>query len=130
MRAGPAATRLNDMVGLLDALGSEQAVIAGHDWGAPVAWHAALLRPDRFRAAIALGVPFLPRSPVVPTSVTPHREDAIFYQLYFQQLRMAEAELERDVRQASSSCWETRAPAPLWRRTKERPVFEPARAME
>jgi pimeloyl-ACP methyl ester carboxylesterase len=33
------------MVGLLDALGVEQAVIAGHDWGAPVAWHAALLAP-------------------------------------------------------------------------------------
>ena len=40
---------VGDMVGLLDALGDEQAVIAGHDWGAPVAWHAALLRPDRFR---------------------------------------------------------------------------------
>ena len=38
------------MVGLLDALGEQTAVIAGHDWGAPVAWHAALLRPDRFRA--------------------------------------------------------------------------------
>ena len=114
---------VGDMVGLLDALGSEQAVIAGHDWGAPVAWHAALLRPDRFRAVIALSVPFLPRSPVVPTSVTPHREDAIFYQLYFQQLRMAEAELERDVRQASSSCWETRAPARCGVEQKVRPVL-------
>ena len=36
-----------DMVGLLDALGERDAVIVGHDWGAPVAWHAALLRPDR-----------------------------------------------------------------------------------
>ena len=26
-----------DVVGLLDALGAESAVIAGHDWGAPVA---------------------------------------------------------------------------------------------
>ena len=45
---------VGDMVGLLDALGERQAVIAGHDWGAPVAWHAALLRPDRFRAVIGL----------------------------------------------------------------------------
>ena len=37
-----------DMVGLLDGLGAETAAIAGHDWGAPVAWHAGLLRPDRF----------------------------------------------------------------------------------
>jgi pimeloyl-ACP methyl ester carboxylesterase len=58
---------VGDMVGVLDALGVEQAVIAGHDWGAPVAWNAALLRPDRFRAVIALSVPFRPRSPVVPT---------------------------------------------------------------
>jgi pimeloyl-ACP methyl ester carboxylesterase len=29
---------VGDMVGLLDALGRETAVIAGHDWGAPVAW--------------------------------------------------------------------------------------------
>jgi pimeloyl-ACP methyl ester carboxylesterase len=48
------------MVGLLDALGQERAVIAGHDWGAPVAWHAALLRPDRFNAVIGLSVPFIP----------------------------------------------------------------------
>src|SRR6266511_4125463 len=41
---------VGDMVGLVDALGGESAVIAGHDWGAPVAWHAALLRPDRFHA--------------------------------------------------------------------------------
>src|SRR5437667_9917815 len=37
-----------DVVGLLDALGEETAVVAGHDWGAPVAWNSALLRPDRF----------------------------------------------------------------------------------
>ena len=82
---------VGDMVGLLDALGAEQAVIAGHDWGAPVAWHAALLRPDRFRAVIGLSVPFMSRSVVFfnssaapPTSIMPRRDDAIFYQLYFQ----------------------------------------------
>ncbi len=43
---------VGDMVGVLDALGEKTAVIVGHDWGAPVAWHAALLRPDRFRAVM------------------------------------------------------------------------------
>ena len=90
---------VGDMVGLLDALGTQQAVIAGHDWGAPVAWHAAQLRPDRFRAVIGLSVPFRPRSPAVPTSVMPQRDDAQFYQLYFQTPGVAEAELQRDVRQ-------------------------------
>ena len=40
---------LGDMVRLLDALGIERAVIAGHDWGAPVAWLAAQLRPTGSR---------------------------------------------------------------------------------
>jgi pimeloyl-ACP methyl ester carboxylesterase len=38
-----------DMVGLVEALGEEKAVVIGHDWGAPVAWHCALLRPGTDR---------------------------------------------------------------------------------
>ncbi|MGH7331856.1 MAG: alpha/beta fold hydrolase [Candidatus Rokuibacteriota bacterium] len=89
---------VGDMVGLLDTLGAESAVIVGHDWGAPVAWHAALVRPDRFRAVIGLSVPYRPRGTVRPTTVMPQSDDAIFYQLYFQEPGVAEAELERDVR--------------------------------
>jgi pimeloyl-ACP methyl ester carboxylesterase len=89
---------VGDVVGLVDALGAETAVVAGHDWGAPVAWHAALLRPDRFRAVIGLSVPFRPRGEVRPTAGMPRTDDAVFYQLYFQPPGIAEAELERDVR--------------------------------
>src|SRR5580700_637466 len=89
---------IGDMVGLLDALGAEQAVIAGHDWGAPVAWHAALLRPDRFRGVIGLSVPFRPRGAVRPTTVMPQTDDAVFYQLYFQEPGIAEAEYDNNVR--------------------------------
>src|SRR6184192_2875244 len=90
---------VGDMVGLLDALGETSAVIAGHDWGAPVAWHAALLRPDRFRAVIGLSVPFIPRRASPPTTTMPRTDDAIFYQLYFQEPGVAEAELGRDPRE-------------------------------
>src|SRR5438477_7300732 len=89
---------MGDMVGLLDALGAETAVIVGHDWGAPVAWHSALLRPDRFRAVIGLSVPFRPRVLVRPTSAMPQNDDELFYQLYFQTPGVAEAELEHDIR--------------------------------
>jgi len=89
---------IGDMVGLVDALGGEPAVIAGHDWGAPVAWHAALLRPDRFRAVIGLSVPFRPRGSVRPSTAMPQTDDTVFYQLYFQAPGVAEAELSRDVR--------------------------------
>jgi pimeloyl-ACP methyl ester carboxylesterase len=89
---------VGDMVGLLDALGAETSVIVGHDWGAPIAWHAALLRPDRFRAVIGLSVPFRPRAPARPTTLMPHTADALFYQLYFQSPGVAEAEFEHDPR--------------------------------
>ena len=89
---------VGDMVGVLDALGESTAVIAGHDWGAPVAWHAALLRPDRFRAVIGLSVPFRPRGPAPPTASMARTDSASFYQLYFQEPGVAEAELELDAR--------------------------------
>jgi len=94
---------VGDVVGLLDALSAATAVIIGHDWGAPVAWHAALLRPDRFRAVVGLSVPFIPQLTMPPTSIMPQTEDAIFYQLYFQSPGVAEAELERDVRRTIRS---------------------------
>jgi pimeloyl-ACP methyl ester carboxylesterase len=92
-----------DIVGLLDALSAEKAVIAGHDWGAPVAWHCALLRPDRFRAVMGLSVPFWSRLPIRPTSLMPQTDEALFYQLYFQSPGIAEAEFERDVRRSIRS---------------------------
>lgn len=91
-----------DIVGLVHALGEEQAVIVGHDWGAPVAWHCALLRPDMFRAIALLSVPYVPRSwkNVRPTEAMKRMAgDKQFYQLYFQEPGKAEAELEADVRQ-------------------------------
>ena len=36
---------VGDMVALVNALGEERALIVGHDWGAPVAWHCALMQP-------------------------------------------------------------------------------------
>ena len=91
---------VGDIVGLVDALGADPAVVVGHDVGARVAWQAALMRPDRFRAVVALSVPFLTRSfggSVPPTTLMPRTEDKVFYQLYFQTPE-AEAAMERDVR--------------------------------
>jgi pimeloyl-ACP methyl ester carboxylesterase len=52
---------VGDLVGLLDVLQVPQAVIVGHDWGANVAWNAAMMRPDRFKAVFCLAVPYSPR---------------------------------------------------------------------
>ena len=89
---------IGDLIGLLDALQAPTAIIVGHDWGAGIAWQAARLRPDRFRAVACLSVPYRPRGPAPPTSLMPRTAEAQFYQLYFQEPGVAEAELERDPR--------------------------------
>ncbi len=89
---------VGDMVGVLDALKAATAVIVGHDWGGPVAWNSALLRPDRFRAVVGMSVPFFPRGIVRPTTNMPATDDRIFYQTYFQAPGVAETEFERDPR--------------------------------
>jgi pimeloyl-ACP methyl ester carboxylesterase len=48
----------NDVVGLADALGHERFIVVGHDWGAPVASHTALLYPQRVRAVVGMSVPY------------------------------------------------------------------------
>src|SRR5215467_1089990 len=89
-----------DIIGLVDALGETEAVIVGHDWGAPVAWVCALLRPDIFRAVVLLSVPYRQRSwaGIRPTELMKQMAgEKQFYQLYFQEPGKAEHELEADV---------------------------------
>ncbi len=85
-----------DVLALMDALGEQHAVVAGHDWGAPVAWHAALFRPDRIRGVIGLSVPYRPRGGSAPIPAMRAGLGDGFYMVYFQQPGVAEAELERD----------------------------------
>ena len=88
-----------DAVGILDALDIENAVVVGHDWGAPMAWNSAFLYPDRFRAVVGMSVPFSRRGPMPPTQLFKQVfKDNFFYILYFQEPGVAEAELEADVR--------------------------------
>ena len=85
-----------DVIGLMDALGAERAVVAGHDWGAPVAWNTALLRPDRVSGVIGLSVPYTPRGSTPPVSALRGLFGDGFYICYFQQPGIADAELSRD----------------------------------
>lgn len=86
-----------DLLGLLDELGEERAVFAGHDWGAIVVWTLAQLAPDRVAGVVGMSVPFIPRPSAPPTQRL--REifgDAFFYMLYFQEPGVADADLGRD----------------------------------
>jgi pimeloyl-ACP methyl ester carboxylesterase len=97
MSAYTVVHNVGDMVQLVSTLGEKQAVIVGHDWGATVAWTAALLRPDIFRAVVAMSVPYRVRSPVAPLKALSDAGTTNFYWQYFQTPGDAEAELGRDV---------------------------------
>jgi pimeloyl-ACP methyl ester carboxylesterase len=94
---------VGDIVGLVNSLNVADAIIVGHDWGAPVAWHCALLRPDLFRACALLSVPYIPWGPVRPSVMWSAIEggDKWFYQHYFQEPGKAESDMEADVHDAT-----------------------------
>jgi pimeloyl-ACP methyl ester carboxylesterase len=92
---------VGDIVGLVNSLGVDSATIVGHDWGAPVAWTSALLRPDIFRAIALLSVPYFARGPMSPSEgMKAIAGDNHFYQLYFQEPGRVERELEEDPRRS------------------------------
>ena len=57
---------VGDLTGLLDALGHDQAVFVGHDWGGIIVWHAAMLAADRVAGVIGVNTPHLPRGSEPP----------------------------------------------------------------
>ncbi|UGQ12112.1 alpha/beta hydrolase [Yinghuangia sp. ASG 101] len=89
---------VGDVIGLIDALGEEDAVVGGHDWGGAVAWHAALMRPDRIRAVASLSAPHTlrPEGPPLAALRAAHGEN--HYPVYFQRPDTADAEFARDPR--------------------------------
>ncbi|MDP6567254.1 MAG: alpha/beta hydrolase [Alphaproteobacteria bacterium] len=93
------ASMTADIAGLIGALGEDRAALIGHDWGAPIAWNTALLHADRVRAVAGLSVPYTGPGPAPFIDVARQvYKDKFFYQIYFQEPGLAEAELEADVR--------------------------------
>lgn len=58
---------VGDLIALIDLLAVDQVFVVGHDWGALIAWHLCLFRPDRVKALVNLSVHFFPRNPFVKT---------------------------------------------------------------
>ena len=86
----------DDLLGLLDHFGKDDAVFVGHDWGALIVWDLARLNPERVRAVVGVSVPFT-MWPAPPTQLMKMLYgDRFFYILYFQQPGVAEEELGAD----------------------------------
>ncbi len=91
---------VGDLVGLMRDLGETSAVVIGHDLGAWVAYAAAQLRPDLFRALAMLNTPVTPREAQRPSdtwAALASRTGKRFYQQYFQRRDEAEAVMDTDI---------------------------------
>ncbi|WFL77592.1 alpha/beta hydrolase [Altererythrobacter arenosus] len=91
-----------DLVGLRQALQPDTpAILVGHDWGAPIVWNTTLTHPEHFLAVCGMSVPFA-GAPQRPFNEIYHEhfisQGKFFYQEYFQEPGVAEAEAEVDPR--------------------------------
>jgi pimeloyl-ACP methyl ester carboxylesterase len=86
-----------DVIGVIDAFGEQTAILVGHDWGAPICWNTAALHADRVAAVAGLSVPYRKRGATSAIALWRRLyRDKFFYQLYFQEPGVAEAELGAD----------------------------------
>lgn len=89
---------VGDFIALLDAEGIDRCILVGHDWGSIVAWHVALMRPDRLAGLALMSVPYQPRG---DRSLLDHiratdPDGPFAYMLAFQDEGVAESMMDPD----------------------------------
>ena len=96
-----------DVAAVIEALSADgTAIVVGHDWGAPIAWNTARFHADRVSAVAGLSVPYTPVGPVSSIELWKQLfEGRFFYQLYFQEPGVAEAELGADNARSLRMIW-------------------------
>lgn len=86
----------SDVAAVIDHLGG-RAILFGHDWGAPIVWQTSVRHDDKVAAVVGLSVPYTPMTDTAFLDVMRKlHSDSFFYQLYFQEPGVAEAEFEAD----------------------------------
>lgn len=86
---------MEDLV--VQASGEVPVLLIGHDWGAINCWQFTLRHPQRIARLVNMSVPLHPIGDQPPTALLrQHFADQFFYQLYFQEPGVAEAEFDAD----------------------------------
>jgi pimeloyl-ACP methyl ester carboxylesterase len=103
-----AETLGRDVAALIEALGADSAVVAGHDWGAMAAWSAASLAPERVARLVAVAIPH-------PSSLRPTPSN-LWGVRHFAVLRLpgAAARFARDDFAGIRELYERWSPAHVW----------------
>jgi pimeloyl-ACP methyl ester carboxylesterase len=108
-RSGEQAALGADVIALMDALRTERAVLAGHNWGGRAACVAAALWPERCNGLVTVNSYLIqdPARATVPGS--PEEEVALWYEFYFQ-LERGRAGLGSNRGQIARILWEEWSP--------------------
>ena len=88
---------INDIINIIDFFREKQAILIGHDWGAPICWNTAAYFRNRISAVIGISVPHTRRGKISSTQLWKKEfKDIFFYQNYFQNKSIPEKELEKN----------------------------------
>jgi pimeloyl-ACP methyl ester carboxylesterase len=101
-----------DVVDFADALGLSRFGVAGYDWGGRAAAIAAVLQPERVRAAVLIGGYTIQNTIAPARPGPPEAEQRLWYQWYFNTPR-GRAGLETNRRAICRYLWQTWSPT--WR---------------
>ncbi len=115
---------VDDLIGVLDALNLEKAVLVGHDWGSIVVWSAAVMHPERVERVVSLNVPYRGRSVAFPpTNVLERMGNRFAYVLFFQEPGRAEARFSSDLTAALHRFYDGGAANPAFLSQEEFQVY-------
>ena len=111
LRSGEQAALGADLLGLMDALKIERAVLAGYDWGGRAGCVVAALRPERVIALVSGNSYNIQNIAKALEPASPSEEVALWYQYYFHSERGRRG-LDKDRRGIARLLW--RMWSPTW----------------
>jgi pimeloyl-ACP methyl ester carboxylesterase len=124
LRSGQQAALAEDLLGLMDALGLEQATLCGYDWGGRAACIVAALFPQRVLGLVTGDGYNLQDIAMSAQPLDPQTEHRLWYQYYFHAPRGVEG-LTHNRRAFCALLWNLWSPT--WSRNAERyPLTAPA----
>ncbi len=118
-RSGQQAVLAHDLVALMDGLGIDKAVLAGHDWGGRAGCIVAALWPNRVHGLVTVGGYNIQDIPGATKPISPVNEYRYWYQYYFHSER-GRAGLHANRRSLCQLLWQLWSPT--WHFTDE--VFD------
>ena len=92
---------MEDIIDIINYFKTGNAILIGHDWGAPICWTTAAYYKEKVTAVLGLSVPFTKRGKVSSTKLWQKLyKNIFFYQNYFQYENIPEEELEKNIKQS------------------------------